>query len=176
MPWHLREDLKHFRQLTTGHAVLMGRRTWESIWNALGRPLPNRRSLVLSRDQQFDPPGAERVESVAQAIERCANQDEIFVIGGGQVYAAALADCERAVVTEIDLAPEGDTMFAALDLLTWQEINRRSERSGNGIRFDIVTSIRRDRGTDSGGDSGANSGGESGANSGGESGTDRGAP
>jgi dihydrofolate reductase len=117
---------------------------------------------VLSRDQQFDPPGADRVESVAQAIERCADQDEIFVIGGGQVYAAALADCERAVVTEIDLAPEGDTMFAALDPLTWQEIDRRSERSGNGIRFDIVTSIRRDRGTDSGTDSGADSAGDRG--------------
>jgi dihydrofolate reductase len=162
MPWHLPEDLKHFRQLTTGHTVLMGRRTWDSIWQALGRPLPNRRSLVLSRDQQFDPPGADRVESVAQAIERCADQDEIFVIGGGQVYAAALADCERAVVTEIDLAPEGDTTFAALDPLRWQEIDRRSERSGNGIRFDIVTSIRRDRGTDRGGDSGADSAGERG--------------
>ena len=162
MPWHLPEDLKHFRQLTTGHAVLMGRRTWDSIWQALGRPLPNRRSLVLSRDQQFDPPGADRVESVAQAIERCADQDEIFVIGGGQVYEAALAHCERAVVTEIDLAPEGDTTFAALDPVSWQEIDRRSERSGNGIRFDIVTSIRRDRGTDRGGDSGADSAGERG--------------
>ena len=150
MPWHLPEDLKHFRQLTTGHTVLMGRLTWESIWNALGRPLPNRRSLVLSRDRHFAPPGAERVESVAQAIERCADQDEIFVIGGGQVYAAALAHCDRAVVTEIELTPEGDTMFAALDPLSWQEIDRRSERSGNGIRFDIVTSIRRDRGTDRG--------------------------
>ena len=167
MPWHLPEDLKHFRQLTTGHAVLMGRRTWESIWNALGRPLPNRRSLVLSRDQQFDPPGAERVGSVSQAIERCTDQGEIFVIGGGQVYAAALADCERAVVTEIELAPEGDTMFAALDPLTWQEIDRRSERSGNGIRFDIVTSIRRNRGTDSGTDSRT----DSGANSAGDRGT-----
>ena len=167
MPWHLPEDLKHFRQLTTGHTVLMGRRTWDSIWQALGRPLPNRRSLVLSRDHQFDPPGADRVESVAQAIERCADQDEIFVIGGGQVYAAALADCERAVVTEIELAPEGDTMFAALDPLTWQEIDRRSERSGNGIRFDIVTSIRRNRGTDSGSDSRT----DSGANSAGDRGT-----
>jgi dihydrofolate reductase len=171
MPWHLPEDLKHFRQLTTGHAVLMGRRTWESIWQALGRPLPNRRSIVLSRDQHFDPPGAERVDSVAQAIDRCADQGEIFVIGGGQVYAAALADCERAVVTEIDLTPEGDTTFAALDPLAWQEINRRSERSVKGIRFDIVTSIRRDRIVGGGGDSGANSGTDSGANSAGDRGT-----
>ena len=162
MPWHLPEDLRHFRQLTTGHAVLMGRRTWESIWNTLGRPLPNRRSLVLSRDQHFDPPGAERVDSVVQAIERCADQDEIFVIGGGQVYAAALADCERAVVTEIDITPEGDTTFAALDPLSWQEIERRSERSGNGIRFDIVTSIRRDQIVGSGADSGADSAGDRG--------------
>jgi dihydrofolate reductase len=126
---------------------------------------------VLSRDPHFDPPGAERFDSVAQAIERCADQDEIFVIGGGQVYAAAMADCERAVVTEIDLTPEGDTTFAALDPLTWQEIDRRPERSGNGIRFDIVTSIRRDRIVGGGGDSGANSGTDSGANSAGDRGT-----
>jgi len=73
-----------------------------------------------------------------------------------------MADCERAVVTEIDLTPEGDTTFAALDPLSWQEIERRSERSGNGIRFDIVTSIRRDRIVGSGGDSGADSAGDRG--------------
>jgi dihydrofolate reductase len=126
---------------------------------------------VLSRDPHFEPPGAERVDSVAQAIERCIDQAEIFVIGGGQVYAAAMANCERAVVTEIDLTPEGDTTFAALDPLTWQEIDRRPERSGNGIRFDIVTSIRRDRIVGGGGDSGANSGTDSGANSAGDRGT-----
>lgn len=159
MPWHLPEDLKHFRQLTTGHVVLMGRRTWDSIWQALGRSLPNRRSLVLSRDPDFAPPGGERVDSVAQAIERCADQDEIFVIGGGQVYAAALADCDRAVVTEIELTPEGDTAFTALDPLTWQEIERRSAQSSTGIRFDIVTSVRRDRGADSAASSGGKRGG-----------------
>jgi dihydrofolate reductase len=158
MPWHLPEDLKHFRQLTTGHAVLMGRRTWDSIWQALGRPLPNRRSLVLSRDPYFAPPGAERVDSVAQAIERCVDQAEVFVIGGAQVYAVALADCHRAVVTEIDLTPDGDTTFAALDPLSWQEIDRRSERSSNGIRFDIVTSVRRERSAESGADSGTDRG------------------
>ena len=155
MPWHLPEDLKHFRQLTTGHAVLMGRRTWESIWQVLGRPLPNRRSLVLSRDPHFAPPGAERVDTVAHAIERCANQAEIFVIGGGQVYAATLPDCDRAVVTEIDLTPEGDTTCSALDPLIWQEIDRRPERSSNGIRFDIVTLVRRDRSADRGADGGS---------------------
>lgn len=152
MPWHLPEDLKHFRQLTTGHAVLMGRRTWESIWQVLGRPLPNRRSLVLSRDPHFAPPGAERVDNVAHAIERCADQTEIFVIGGGQVYAATLPDCDRAVVTEIDLTPEGDTTFTALDPLIWQEIDRQRARSSTGIRFDIVTSVRRDRDEHNGGD------------------------
>ena len=143
MPWHLPEDLKHFRQLTTGHAVLMGRRTWDSIWQALGRPLPNRRSLVLSRDPNFAPEGAERVDSVAHAIECCADQAEVFVIGGAQVYAAALADCARAVVTELDLTPEGDTLFAALDPLSWQDIDRRSARSSNGIGFHIVTLVRK---------------------------------
>ena len=159
MPWHLPEDLKHFRQLTTGHAVLMGRRTWNSIWQALGRPLPNRRSLVLSRDPGFAPPGAERVDSVAQAIERCSDQAEIFVIGGGQVYAATLAECDRAIVTEIELTPEGDTTFTALDPLTWQEIDRHAARSSTGIRFDIVTSVRRGGCPDSPAGSGGNRGG-----------------
>jgi dihydrofolate reductase len=139
MPWHLPEDLRHFRQLTTGHAVLMGRRTWESI----GRPLPNRRSLVLSRDPSFAPPGAERVDSVAQAVERCADQTELFVIGGGQVYDAALDRCQRAVITEIDLKPEGDTYFQPLDPLVWQEIERQTHHARDGVKFDIVTSIRR---------------------------------
>jgi dihydrofolate reductase len=106
------------------------------------------------------PSGAERVDSVAQAIEHCADQGEIFVIGGGQVYEAALADCHRAVVTEIDLTPDGDTTFSALDPLSWHEVDRRSQRSSNGIRFDIVTSVRRDRSAENGAkilaDSGAN--------------------
>ena len=87
------------------------------------------------------------------------------------MYAAALADCERAVVTEIDLTPEGDTLFAVLDPLAWQEINRRSERSVKGIRFDIVTSIRRDRIVESGTNSGTDSGADSGADSAGDRGT-----
>jgi dihydrofolate reductase len=116
----------------------MGRRTWDSI----GRPLPNRRSLVLSRDPNFSPPGAERVASVAQAIARCADQPELFVIGGGQVYEAALPYCQRAVITEIDLQPEGDTHFAPLDPLVWHEIDRQTRRASDGVQFEIVTAIR----------------------------------
>ncbi len=138
MPWHLPEDLKHFRQLTTGHAILMGRRTWDSI----GRPLPNRRSLVLSRDPHFSPPGAERVASIDQAIARCVDQPELFVIGGGQVYEAALPYCQRAVITEIALQPEGDTHFAPLDPLVWHEIERQPRQGSDGVQFEIVTAIR----------------------------------
>jgi dihydrofolate reductase len=139
LPWNIPEDLRHFRQLTTGHAILMGRRTWESI----GRALPNRRNLVLSHDLQFNPAGAQRVGSLAEAITLCADQSDLFVIGGAQVYASAQAACQRAVVTEVDLAIDGDAFFASLDPEQWQELAREPLHSATGIGCTVVTYQRR---------------------------------
>ena len=120
LPWRLPEDLAFFKRTTIGHPILMGRRTWESI----GRPLPGRRSIVVTRDRGFTAEGAEVVHSLPEAITRCAGTEEIFVIGGAQLYADALPYAERLLVTEIDQDFEGDTFLPAPASLDWSEASR----------------------------------------------------
>lgn len=139
LPWHLPEDLKHFRATTTGHAVVMGRRTYESI----GRPLPNRRNLVISRTPGFAPEGVEVLPSLEAALARCAGLPEAFVIGGAQLYREALGRADRAIVTEIDADFDGDAHFDALDPVQWQAVARRDETGANGLPFAVVTYERR---------------------------------
>ncbi len=142
LPWHLPEDLKHFRSLTTGHAIVMGRRTWESI----GRALPGRRSIVVTRGAQRRFEGAEAAASLDEALAIAARPnadasiatDEVFVIGGAQLFAAALPLAGRAVVTEIDRDCDGDTHFDALDSRSWNVVQRSEHRAGDGTRFAIV--------------------------------------
>lgn len=110
MPWHLPGDLAHFRTRTTGRPVLMGRRTWESLPPRF-RPLPGRRNLVLTRDDAWTAAGAERVASLDDAITACAGAEELIVMGGGQLYAAALPRADTLVLTEIDADIDGDTRF-----------------------------------------------------------------
>ncbi|HLT27244.1 MAG TPA: dihydrofolate reductase [Zeimonas sp.] len=152
LPWHLPEDLKHFRALTMGHAIVMGRRTWDSI----GRALPGRRSIVVSRDETRRFEGAERAASIDEALEIASRPgadpsiatDEVFVIGGAQLFAAALARADRAVVTEIDRDVEGDTHFEALDSAAWSVVDRRERRAADGTRFAIVDYRRTGAGED----------------------------
>lgn len=142
LPWHLPEDLKHFRALTMGHPIVMGRRTWDSI----GRALPGRRSIVVSRDPGRRFEGAERAASLDEALAIAAHPaadpsiaaDELFVIGGAQLFAAALPLADRAVVTEIDREFDGDTYFDALDPQDWSVVERRERRAADGTRFAIV--------------------------------------
>ena len=121
LPWHIPEDLKHFRRVTMGHAVIMGRKTWDEV----GRPLPNRRNLVVSRDRALALPGAEVLGSMEEAIARARETDpQPCVIGGAQIYAAALPLASRIVLTEIDREVEGDTFFQ-LDRAGFRETERR---------------------------------------------------
>ena len=120
LPWRLPEDLAHFKRTTMGYPVIMGRRTWES----LGRPLPGRRNLVVTRDPRWSAAGASRMGSLEEAIAAVADNDEAFVIGGAELYAAALPLATRAVVTEIDRDYEGDTHIAPLDPTQWAEMSR----------------------------------------------------
>lgn len=151
LPWHLPEDLKHFRALTMGHSIVMGRRTWDSI----GRALPGRRSIVVSRDTQRAFDNAERASSLDEAIATASRAgadpsiatDEVFVIGGAQLFAAALPMADRAVVTEIDLDVEGDTYFDAIDSREWSVVERREQRAADGTLLAIVD-YRRTRTTD----------------------------
>lgn len=117
MPWHLPADLAHFKRTTLGHPVIMGRRTWESI----GRALPGRRNIVVSRTPGFRAPGAEVVGSLAEAWEAVRDADEAFVIGGGRLYADALPQADRIYLTDMAAEVEGDTFFPALDSREWRE-------------------------------------------------------
>jgi dihydrofolate reductase len=121
LPWRIPEDLKHFRRSTLGHAVIMGRRTWDS----LGRPLPGRRNLVVSRDRSLSLDGAEVFASIDAALEAAwAGDDAPRVIGGATLYAATLPRATELILTEVDQAPEGDTRFPPFDRARWQEVSR----------------------------------------------------
>ena len=123
LPWRLPEDLAYFKRTTMGHPIVMGRRTWESI----GRPLPGRRSIVVSRQAGFVAAGAEVVPSLDAALSLCAGAEEAFVIGGAHLYRAALPRASRLIVTEIDADFEGDTFWLAPDPAHWQETARDPE-------------------------------------------------
>jgi dihydrofolate reductase len=146
MPWHLPQDLAHFKQTTLDHPVIMGRRTWESL-PAKVRPLPGRRNIVLSTDPGWSAAGAQRCTSLQEALARCAGDDDVWVIGGARVYEAALPLADRLVVTEIDADMAGDTHFPAWDRQAFVETMRRAHQAAapGGLRYDIVVYQRRDR-------------------------------
>jgi dihydrofolate reductase len=123
LPWHLREDLQRFKQTTLGHPVVMGRKTWDSILARNGKPLPGRRNVVVSRDRSLVAPGAQVVDSLAAALAVCADAPEVYVIGGAQIYAAALPLAQRALVTEIDADFAGDAVMPPLGA-GWHETAR----------------------------------------------------
>lgn len=134
MPWHHPEDLRHFKQLTTGHPVVMGRRTYESIVDGLGGPLPDRTNVVLSRSGLDLPDGAVHAGSVEHAIELATACDPtVYVVGGGMVYEAFLPRADRLVLTELDAAHPGDTRFPEFGN-EWIEVERERHDA-----FDFVT-------------------------------------
>jgi len=116
LPWRLPDDLAFFKRTTMGHAILMGRRTWDSI----GRALPGRRNLVLTRDPARIGPGAEAVESIDEALG-CAGGTALMVIGGGELYRACLARASAIHLTDVDADVEGDVYFPELDAQHWRE-------------------------------------------------------
>ena len=130
LPWRLAADLKRFKAVTTGHAVVMGRRTWEEI----RRPLPGRRNIVLSRDPAFAAPGAEVVATLGEAIERARASGEVeaFVIGGARVYEAALLLVDRLHLTRIEYDAEGDTLFPPLDLSPFRLVSQERHEAAPG--------------------------------------------
>jgi dihydrofolate reductase len=135
MPWHLPEDLAHFRRTTLGHPVLMGRRTWDS----LGRPLPGRRNIVLTRQPQWQAAGAERAQGLEQALALCAGHTgQVFIIGGAELYAQALRGPVACLhLTRIDADFPGDTHFPALDPAAWSESAREHLAPAAGRPFPV---------------------------------------
>lgn len=123
--WHISEDLKYFKSVTTGHPVIMGRKTYES----LGRPLPNRTNVVVTR-QQIEIPGCTVAHSVEEAVGLFPAAEEVFIIGGAQVYAQALPLADRFYLTRVFHAYEGDTRFPAWDEQQWRLLSAKSFASG----------------------------------------------
>jgi dihydrofolate reductase len=120
MPWHIPAELQHFKCSTMGKAIVMGRKTWQSI----GRPLPGRQNIVVSRNPEFTATGADVADSLETAIG-LSRSDEIMVIGGGQLYAVALPLAQRMVLTLVDIEPEADTWFPEWNTNHWLQSNER---------------------------------------------------
>ena len=142
IPWRIPEDARHFRSLTMGHPVVMGRRTWDSL-PAAYRPLPGRRNIVLSRDLEWQAEGAERAGSLGEALELVAGAPQVFVIGGAGVYATALPIADELLLTEIDIDIEGDTLFPPFDADIFEETARERLVSETGLKLAFVTYARR---------------------------------
>ena len=119
LPWHLPDDLRHFKRLTTGKPVIMGRRTFESI----GRPLPDRRNIVMTRDPDYVATGCDVVTSVSDALDLAGDGMEVMVIGGGQVYRDFLPRADRIYLTRVQADIEGDTHFPEIDASDWMLVS-----------------------------------------------------
>lgn len=140
IPWRLPEDLKRFKALTLGHHIVMGRKTWESI----GRLLPGRKHIIISRRPGYQVPGASVVDSIAATIAAAGDDSDIFIIGGGEIYALVLPIADRILATEIDGKYEGDTYFPELAKGIWRETMRENrEDAASGHRYCFVTLERR---------------------------------
>ena len=120
MPWHLPEDFAYFKRTTMGHPMVMGRKTFDSV----GRVLPGRRTIVVTRQPDWSHPGVETAHSLADALALAGPADEVFVCGGGQVDAEAMPFAQRLLITEVDQSPEGDVTFPEIDISQWREVGR----------------------------------------------------
>jgi len=140
LPWRLPDDLRHFRELTMGHAVIMGRRTWES----LPRALPGRQNIVVSRQPGYGAPGAEVAGSFAEALAAVTAPGPAFCIGGGELYAEALPHARELRLTEIERNFEGDALFPELRAGEWRETAREPHRApgAEGFAYAYVTYVR----------------------------------
>jgi dihydrofolate reductase len=143
IPWRLPEDMARFRELTMGHPVVMGRRTWESLPDQF-RPLPGRGNVVVTRDSDWSAQGADRAGSIDEALRLLDSEQHVFVIGGGEIYAAALPFADELLLTEIDADIEGDTTFPAWHRAEFDETSREEHAAEDGTPFAFVTYRRLD--------------------------------
>ncbi|MDN5369938.1 MAG: dihydrofolate reductase [Shewanella sp.] len=139
MPWHLPEDLRHFKQVTMGKPVVMGRRTYESI----GKPLPGRQNIVITRNSDMTIPGVTMVSSLSEAFDQANVCDELMIIGGGQLYAEALPFADILYLTQISLDVDGDTYFPSWDDGQWVKSSDDSGISANGLEFHFLKYVKK---------------------------------
>lgn len=134
LPWHLPEDLQHFKRLTLGHPVIMGRKTWESLKG----PLPGRENIVVTRRAGYEASGAAVASSLDAALALCADEKVAFVIGGTQLFRESLPVAAGLVMTEIQQDFPGDARFPDYDRSRWRETQREAHAAADGTRFDFV--------------------------------------
>ncbi|MFO7541656.1 MAG: dihydrofolate reductase [Thiobacillus sp.] len=136
LPWRLPEDLAHFKALTLGHPILMGRKTFES----LGRPLPGRTNIVITRNADYRPDGCQVAASIPAALALCGEADEVFFIGGAELYAQVIPLADRLYLTEVEIEVQGDAWFPDYDRSAFREISRESHlgEKGDALVFDFV--------------------------------------
>ncbi len=134
LPWKLPGDLAHFKRTTLGCPIIMGRKTWDS----LGRPLPGRKNIVITRDVSRAIAGVDFVTSLSKALELVSDTEKVFVIGGAQIYQQALPLADSIIATEVQADIEGDAFFAPLDPTLWIECSRAPQPAENGLAYDLV--------------------------------------
>ncbi|WP_028773172.1 type 3 dihydrofolate reductase [Shewanella waksmanii] len=139
MPWHLPEDLKHFKAMTMGKPIVMGRKTYESI----GRALPGRLNIVLSRQADLNIEGVTCVTSIEEAKQVAGSCDELIIMGGGQLYQAMLPHADILYLTEINLDVDGDTHFPVWDDGSWQKVSEESAINDKGIQYSFINLVKK---------------------------------
>ena len=141
--WHMSSDLKHFKAITSGHTVIMGRRTFESI----GRALPKRRNIVISGNSLYKAEGCEMAASLEDALNMVQHEDEVFVIGGGSIYRQAWEFADRLYLTIVHTEVQGDTFIPNVDENVWKEVNRQDFKAGEKDDFDysFVDYVRKNK-------------------------------
>lgn len=137
LPWHCPEDLKHFKALTMGHHMIMGRKTFDSI----GKSLPGRTTVIVTRDRNMTASGCVVAHSIAEARAACANDSEIFIVGGAEIYTQALGKADTLYITEIQQDVSGDAWFPEFDRSEWQEVSRevRHQDMPQPLEYHFVT-------------------------------------
>lgn len=139
LPWHLPEDLKRFKALTMGHHIIMGRKTYDS----LGRLLPGRKTVIVTRNKDYNVEGALIAHSLEDAVALCVNDDEVFLIGGAELYQDGLKLAGKLYITEIELDVVGDAFFPTFAQAEWQETQREQHVSSQGLTFNYATYMRK---------------------------------
>ncbi|MCK8043868.1 type 3 dihydrofolate reductase [Shewanella sp. 1CM18E] len=139
MPWHLPEDLRHFKAMTLGKPVVMGRKTYESI----GRPLPGRHNIVISRQPELAIEGVTTVTSFAEAKQAAGECEELVIMGGGQLYAMLLPQADILYLTEIALDVEGDTFFPEWNDGSWQEVSRDVAKNDKQLEYSFIKLVKK---------------------------------
>ena len=137
IPWRLPNELQLFKRITMGHHIIMGRKTWESI----GRLLPGRTTVIVTRQNNYAVPGAIIADTLVDAIGKCANDEEIFVIGGGELYREALPKADRLYLTVVDATPEGDTRMPEINSDEWREVSSENHAADDKHAHDYCFSV-----------------------------------